>query len=109
MLGDVISSIGLVQYDYGRKLPQRFARKETLLDLLGRSSAEVRLHMTKLKSHRSSKILRSGMGSYLGELQKHPELEAMYPAKDNDKLFQSTYEHGGNKACEKGRCDGKIL
>ena len=40
LLGDVIISDGVVQYDLGRRLPGRFARKDTLLDALGRPNAE---------------------------------------------------------------------
>ncbi|KAJ4052196.1 hypothetical protein NW756_001630 [Fusarium oxysporum] len=36
VLGDVIISDGIIQYDFGRQLPGRFARKDTLLDSLGR-------------------------------------------------------------------------
>jgi nucleoside phosphorylase len=38
VLGDVIVSDGLVQYDFGRRIPERFERKDTLLDSLGRSN-----------------------------------------------------------------------
>ena len=39
ILGDVIISDGVVQYDLGRRLPECFVRKDTLLDSLGRPNA----------------------------------------------------------------------
>ena len=42
VLGDVIVSDGVVQYDLGRRLPESFVRKDTLLDSLGGPDAEIR-------------------------------------------------------------------
>ncbi len=49
ILGDVIVSDGVVQYDLGRRLPDRFVRKDTLLDSLGRPNTEIRSLLAKLK------------------------------------------------------------
>ncbi|KAK3937227.1 hypothetical protein QBC46DRAFT_461010 [Diplogelasinospora grovesii] len=48
VLGDVIISDGVVQYDFGRRLPERFVPKDTLLDSLGRPNAEIRALLAKL-------------------------------------------------------------
>ena len=42
LLGDVIISSGIVQYDFGRRGPNRFTRKDTLSDNLGRPNPEIR-------------------------------------------------------------------
>ncbi|TLS27448.1 hypothetical protein PpBr36_05464 [Pyricularia pennisetigena] len=47
VLGDVIISEGLVQYDLGRRLPGRFVRKRNLQDSLGRQSSEIRSRFGK--------------------------------------------------------------
>ncbi|TGJ79169.1 hypothetical protein E0Z10_g9595 [Xylaria hypoxylon] len=49
VLGDVIISDGVVQYDIGRRHPDRFVRKDTLSDSLGRPTAEIRALLSKLK------------------------------------------------------------
>ena len=51
-LGDVIISDGVVQYDFGRRFPEGFIRKDTLLDSLGRPNAEIRSLVAKLRSLR---------------------------------------------------------
>ncbi|KAL2138505.1 hypothetical protein VTI28DRAFT_6655 [Corynascus sepedonium] len=49
VLGDVIVSDGVVQYDFGRQLPEEFVSKDTLVDALGRPNAEIRTLLAKLK------------------------------------------------------------
>lgn len=48
VLGDVIISTGVVQYDLGHRFPERFERKDTLGESLGRSPPEVRSILAKL-------------------------------------------------------------
>ncbi|KAK4118134.1 hypothetical protein N657DRAFT_535568, partial [Parathielavia appendiculata] len=48
VLGDVIVSDGVVQYDLGRRLPGQFVQKDTLLDTLGRPNTEIRALLAKL-------------------------------------------------------------
>jgi len=48
LLGDVIISTGIVQYDFGRQLPDRFIRKDTLEDIPGRPNKEIRAFLSKL-------------------------------------------------------------
>ena len=49
VLGDVIISDGVVQYDLGRRLPEQFVPKDTLLDILGRPNTEIRALLAKLR------------------------------------------------------------
>ncbi|KAL2197216.1 nucleoside phosphorylase domain-containing protein [Corynascus similis CBS 632.67] len=93
ILGDVIISDGVVQCDFGRRLPGRFARKDTLLDALGRPNAEVRVLLAKLKSLRGRKMLRDSMSEYMEVLRVEPELAASYPGIAQDILFEATYRH----------------
>ncbi|KAI9150646.1 hypothetical protein HJFPF1_10421 [Paramyrothecium foliicola] len=50
-LGDVILSKGVVQYDFGRRLPERFTRKDAYLDSLSRPNAELRSLLNKLQGN----------------------------------------------------------
>lgn len=74
MLGDVIVSDGIVQYDLGRRLPERFERKDTLLDSLGRANSE-------------RKTLQDKAAAHMDVLQSEPDLAAQYPGVTNDRLF----------------------
>ena len=57
VLGDVIVSDGVVQYDFGRRLPEQFVPKDTLLDTLGRPNTEIGALLAKLKGLCGRKML----------------------------------------------------
>jgi nucleoside phosphorylase len=57
VLGDVIISDSVVQYNLGRRLPEEFAAKDTLLDALGRPNTEIRALLAKLRGLYSRKTL----------------------------------------------------
>ncbi|UPK92991.1 hypothetical protein LCI18_003926 [Fusarium solani-melongenae] len=110
VLGDVIISEGIVQYDFGRQLPGRFIRKDTLGDALGRPNQEIRSALTKLKTLRGRQQLGSKVAGYLDVLRQEPELRAEYPGSANDKLFKASYSHAENQqSCEQLGCDGELV
>ncbi|KFA81334.1 hypothetical protein S40288_08305 [Stachybotrys chartarum IBT 40288] len=59
VLGDVILSNGIIQYDLGRQYPERFERKDTLLESLGRPNMEIRTTMQKLGGFRDRENLNA--------------------------------------------------
>jgi len=94
VLGDVIISTGLVQYDFGRKFDHGFNRKDTLESNLGRPSTEIRALLTKLGGRRSKLRLRENTLSFLALLSEEMGFEnARYLGAGEDKLFESTYRH----------------
>jgi nucleoside phosphorylase len=94
LLGDVIISTGLVQYDFGRRLPNKFIRKDTLEDNLGRPNLEVRTLLAKLQGHRGRMLLKDSTSNYLVDLCQKPGFERVrYPGTDADMLFEPTYRH----------------
>ena len=110
VLGDVIISNGVVQYDLGRQLPEEFVRKDTLQDALGRPNTEIRGFLTKLKSLRSRKMLQAKVAGYLDVLRGEPELAATYPGATQDRLFEATYRHvTDGLSCEECGCNGKLV
>ncbi|KAG4273757.1 hypothetical protein FPRO04_01398 [Fusarium proliferatum] len=110
VLGDVIISDGIVQYDLGQRLPERFVRKDTLSQSLARPSLEIRSLLAKLKSRRSRMKLRSKVATYVHKLQKLPDLKAEYPGAQHDRLFESTYRHlRDGMACEECGCSGELV
>ncbi|KAH7146776.1 nucleoside phosphorylase domain-containing protein [Dactylonectria estremocensis] len=109
VLGHAILSTGVIQYDFGRQLPECFERKDTLLDSLGRPNMEIRALLGKLDSFQDRKKLRSKMASHLEELQKQPEIQAEYPGIVHDRLFDPTYRHiGDGQTCEECGCSGEL-
>ncbi|KAH7463994.1 hypothetical protein FOMA001_g17758 [Fusarium oxysporum f. sp. matthiolae] len=110
VLGDVIVSDGIVQYDFGRQLPDRFARKETLLDSLGRPNQEIRGVLAKLRSLRHRRQLSAKIAECLEVLRQEPELRAKYPGFLKDRLFDASYRHKiDQKSCEQLGCNGKLV
>ena len=94
LLGDVIISDGLIQYDFGRQLPDRFVRKNTLNDSLGRQNPEIRALLAKLKGHRGRMVLKDNTYHYLTTIQEQLGVEKVqYPGAIEDKLFPPTYRH----------------
>lgn len=84
ILGDVLISDAIVQYDLGRQHVTGFARKDTMLDSLGRPSAEIRTLLAKLKGVRSRRRLHKKIATYLDELKKDSELNSHYPGAQGD-------------------------
>lgn len=92
VLGNVIISTGLVQYDFGRKFDNRFSRKNTLESNLGRPTFEIRSFLAKLEGSRSRQYLLENTSSNLALLSGKPGFENLgYPGTDEDKLFEPTY------------------
>jgi len=110
VLGDVIVSDGVVQYDLGRQLPEQFVPKDTLLDALGRPNIEIRALLTKLKILCNRKMLQGKMAGYMEVLRCQPELAATYPGATRDKLFEATYRHvRDGMSCEECACNGRLV
>ncbi|CEJ82760.1 hypothetical protein VHEMI02808 [[Torrubiella] hemipterigena] len=110
ILGDVIISDAIIQYDFGRQLPERFARKDTLLDSFGRPNTEIRTFLASLKRLRRLKSLGSDIAEHLATLRKESQLAATYPGVEHDKLFEPRYRHLGDKdTCDKAGCNGKLV
>ncbi|SCV39880.1 related to ankyrin 3 [Fusarium fujikuroi] len=110
VLGDVIISNGVIQYDFGRQFPERLVRKDTLLDVPGRPSLEIRTFLTKLQGLRHRRQLDAKIESFLDVLRQDPELHAEYPGLTEDKLFQATYRHADDqKSCEQAGCKGDLV
>ncbi|KAL8330732.1 hypothetical protein RB593_001618 [Gaeumannomyces tritici] len=101
ILGDVIISEGVVQYDFGRQTDAGFSTKVTPLESLGRPITEIRSLVAMLKSRDDHKRLLRDMSEYLDVLQGEKDLEAGYPGVEQDWLFESAYGHTEpTKKCE---------
>lgn len=105
LLGDVIISTGLVQYNFGRQLPDRVVRKDTLLDSLSRPNSEIRAFLAKVAGRRGRARLKDSAFSYLSELYQHKIFQPSdYPGADEDKLFEPTYRHKHQDAASCAVC-----
>jgi len=92
LLGDIIISQALVQYDFGKQYPEAFEVKNTLEDSLGRQSQEIRSILAKLKTHHYRQKMQNRIPTYLKALQqKLPG--AKHPGLETDKLYMPSYLH----------------
>jgi hypothetical protein len=72
LLGDVIISTGLIQFDFGRRYSSGVVSKDTLEDSLGWPNTEIRAFLTKLETKRNRARLRDKTSAYLAKLCEEP-------------------------------------
>lgn len=101
-LGDIIISDEIVLYDFGRKLPSGFRRKETLAG--SAANDEVRAFLIKLKSRKGREDLMKKTQSHLDALKNRTGDYCM-PSQTIDRLFEPTYhhKHEDTSSCKKCR------
>lgn len=91
LLGDVIISDGVVQYDFGRRFPDHFETKQDVLESLGRPNTTIRSVLAMLKS--DTNRLEDMVSEHLASLQEKLGEKAQYPGAAEDRLFEPTYRH----------------
>ncbi|KAE8348582.1 hypothetical protein BDV28DRAFT_161223 [Aspergillus coremiiformis] len=105
LLGDVIISDGLVQYDLGRQYPNnRFARKDTPRDNFPRPGPDVRAVLAKLQVEQGRRLFLKATLAYLEGLRERLQDIVIYPGSTEDKLFESTYRHKHHERLECATC-----
>lgn len=109
MLGDVIISQALIQYDFGRQYPAGFERKTNVLDVLGRSSPEVRSVQARLSTRRYQLKMQKNLEMSLRIIQQE-QPRTRHPGAESDVLHVSSYVHQHHPPAECGECsvDGSI-
>ena len=100
VLGDVIVSQALIQYDFGRQYPEGFKRKTGVLDTLGRPGPEIRAIQAKLGTNRYKKRMQDQIAVYLPAIQQELT-NTKHPGIENDILYHSSYvhQHHSSTAC----------
>jgi nucleoside phosphorylase len=90
-LGDVIISDGLIQYDFGKQYPDKFIRKDTLNDNLGRPNREIRAFLAKLRGwHGKNRLTKKTCNDVSIVVKK---LDITLPNTADDQLFKPSYRH----------------
>lgn len=94
LLGDVVISQQVIQYDFGAHLPNGISRKDTLQDSLGRPNADIRAFLATLQTGLHSRRLQMSTLHHLTALQeKLGPGNFRYPGIAEDKLFEPAYRH----------------
>ncbi|AEO57146.1 hypothetical protein MYCTH_2302980 [Thermothelomyces thermophilus ATCC 42464] len=100
VLGDVVISRSLVQYDFGRQYPDGFRRKDSSKDNLAKPNHEILAILAMLDTDRKE-LLSQKTVSFLQDLQQRKPRYA-FPRASPDRLFRSEYrhKHRGSPECE---------
>src|SRR6267378_1524413 len=94
LLGDVVISEGLIQYDLGRQFPNNaFVRKDTPRDNLPRPGPNLRAALAKLQTEQGRSWLQNKTSENLRILRQKLGDVVKYPGTTEDRLFKPTYQH----------------
>ncbi len=94
LLGDVIIARHIVQYDLGRKYPDRFETKYDAEESLGRAPKSILNMFATFQTRVHLRALQARTTSVLQKLQDaEPDSPYRYPGAVRDRLFPADYLH----------------
>ncbi|KAH7317074.1 nucleoside phosphorylase domain-containing protein [Stachybotrys elegans] len=100
LLGDVVVGSSVVQYDLGRRFPDRFEMRETPSSSLGRPSKAVGNLVAALDTAKARFQLQQRSAAVLVEMIQQPsasrpwqQMAYQYPGTAKDVLFPANYRH----------------
>lgn len=86
LLGDVILSDRVIEYDFGRQYPNGFDRKRDVKETSGRHSREIRTLFAGLKTRKTRQEFQDRVLQHLQALQKQPDNVWQHPSDEDDTL-----------------------
>ena len=105
ILGDVIISNGIVQYDFARQLPNGRVRKDAFDDNLSRPTQEIRYFLRKIEGVQSHMKLLDNTLLHLTDICSTRGFEeSKYLGTNEDKLYEITYRHKHQDLKDCGIC-----
>lgn len=93
ILGDVIISHEIVEYDSGKQYPDGFRKKSGARDTLPRPSQDIRSFLSKLKTRSIHDKVQEQIRGHLKYFQDPSRKESRYPGTSHDVLFEASYRH----------------
>ena len=93
LLGDVIISDTVIQYDRGWRHADVFRRKDTLEDNLGRPNKDIRSLLKIFETESGLDRLKRQTSANLKHLQRKRPRKYRYPGPAKDRLFLKNYRH----------------
>jgi nucleoside phosphorylase len=92
ILGDVIISSKVAEYDFGKLYPDGFQQKGDYTETLGRADRDIRSFLSALKTRRLQYQFQERHLNHLSRL-KSLDNRWQYPGAAQDQLFEATYRH----------------
>jgi nucleoside phosphorylase len=94
LLGDVIISTSIIQYDLGKQYPDGFVSRASDKDEVIRPQRKIRDLISQCQSHAEQARLISLTSSFLRDIQNSSSTQkSQYPGATRDKLFRASYIH----------------
>jgi nucleoside phosphorylase len=93
ILGDVIISDSIIEYDYGRQYLDRFQWKSDVKETFGQPSQEIRSFLNSIQTHQMQVELQKQISQHLKYLEDTKGSEWKYLGSAHDILFESSYQH----------------
>ncbi|KAH7016089.1 nucleoside phosphorylase domain-containing protein [Microdochium trichocladiopsis] len=110
LLGDVLISDGVLQYDLGRQYPDGFVARATHRDRLARPNREIRTFLSTLGSQLGMERLQETSCNFLRDVQSAAKARGrrpcVYPGAAHDKLYRSDYRHRHHRGDPNCICHG---
>ncbi|KAL4779145.1 hypothetical protein BJX76DRAFT_341587 [Aspergillus varians] len=100
LLGDVIISKGVMQYDFGRQFPDGFRQKIDVEHSLGRPNRHISSLLAKLETPIHRRKLQEQVTQHLLQIGD----PIFYPGEAEDKLFPPNYRHKHHRAVNCNTC-----
>ncbi|PTB62779.1 purine and uridine phosphorylase [Trichoderma citrinoviride] len=112
LLGDVVISKSLVQYDFGRRYPDKFSRKDTVQDNLRKNDRNISSLLAIFDTVNGRDKLRDKTSHFLKQLQERAldhQAKYEYPGISEDRQFESSYrhKHRDSATCICSKCHGR--
>lgn len=105
LLGDVVLSTAVIQYDFGRQYPHGFQRKKNVEDTLGRASPEIRGFLNMLQLHQNRQRLSENLQLLMkSETFQRGVPTAQYLGEDRDRLYEASYVHQHRSGVDCDKC-----
>ena len=92
ILGDVVISSSVIQYDLGRQFPDQFAMKDNPTDILRRPQRSIRNLVSIVDTGLERNAVEERTGHLLWELQQK-SAEYKHPGADKDLLINASSHH----------------
>ncbi|KAK3369403.1 nucleoside phosphorylase domain-containing protein [Lasiosphaeria ovina] len=99
LLGDVVISNAVVQYDLARRYPDASATKDSAEDRLSKPNKNILNFVALLETEAELERLRQRTAFFLQEMQSSSEAQTWggasyeYPGAAQDRLFEASYPH----------------
>ena len=105
LLGDVVISEVLIQYDFGKQYPRGFERKKGVLDTLGPPSEKILALHAKLGLRQHMQDMHNRTATFLQAIQQKSS-KTNYPGAENDILHYPAYTHQHRLPATCNECEG---